>query len=182
MANLIQAWPVVAPGCGSPVKKKMNTPYSKKSNENSGSRYSITEAKQCFTFRAGNCFSQFSLPFFFFYNPYFAALTHFPALSKKVAAITPCSLKLPNNLSWSHLIEMSESQTCHTNSLIAQRTEMGDGRHTLPFLSKCVNAMWFSCRNNLKIIHIWRAHITTVNSLMSTQVTLSLFVSITVLK
>ena len=76
----------------------------------------------------------------------FEALTHFHLLSKIAAVLSPWSLKLPNNLSRSHLIEMSESQTCHMSSPVARGQKWGgNSRCTLLFLSKCVNMVRLSC-------------------------------------
>lgn len=87
-------------------------------------------------------------------------LISFPwAVRKSGTYFPPCFFKLPNNLSWSHLTEMSKSQTCHMNSRAAQRTDTERVAGTsLLFPSKRVNVLWFSCHNDLKITH-QRTHI-----------------------
>ena len=134
------------------------------------------------------CFTKVGCLFYLFIsNLYLTALTHFLMLSKKKKKkwqLFPCVLwKLPNNLSCSHLIEMSASQICHLSSPVCpeDRKRGGGGVCTFPLLSKCVNMMGFSCCNDWKIIHL-RTRIITANSLMCTRVTLSLCVSIAVLR
>ena len=120
----------------------------------------------------------------FISNLYLTALTHFLMLSKKkkVAAISPCSLKIakqpfmqPLNRNVS-ISDLPLEQPC-----LPGGQERGGSGRTFPLLSKCVNMMWFSCCNDSKIIHL-RTRIITANSLMCTRVTLSLRTSIAVLR